>query len=115
MMALYAGIYALGVLLASISQVLLKKEAMKPHDSLLAEYLNPMVIFAYAIFFGTTLMTILAYTVIPVSLGNVLEATSYLYVTAFGAIIFKEKVTPMKLAAIGLIILGVVVFAIGLP
>ena len=114
-MLMYAGIYALGVFLASISQVMLKMEAMKPHESVLAEYLNPMVIFAYGIFFATTLMTILAYTVIPVSLGAVLEATSYLYVTAFGALIFKERITLPKIIAIGLIILGVIIFALGMP
>ena len=114
-MILYACIYALGVFLASISQVMLKKEAMKEHDSLIAEYLNPMVIFAYVIFFATTLMTIIAYTVIPVSLGSVLEGTSYLYVTAFGAIIFKERITLQKLIAIGLIVGGIVIFALGMP
>ena len=114
-MLMYAGIYALGVFLASISQVMLKMEAMKPHESVLAEYLNPMVIFAYGIFFATTPMTILAYTVIPVSLGAVLEATSYLYVTAFGALIFKERITLPKIIAIGLIILGVIIFALGMP
>ena len=114
-MIVYAGIYALGVFLAAVSQVLLKMEAMKEHDSLLAEYLNPMVIFAYGIFVLTTLMTVIAYWVIPVSLGAVLEATSYLYVTAFGALIFKERITWQKAAAIGVIILGVVIFALGMP
>lgn len=114
-MLAYALVYALGVFLAAVSQVLLKKEAMKPHDSLMAEYLNPTVVFAYAIFFLTTLMTIFAYQVIPVSLGSVLECTSYLYVTAFGALIFKERVTPQKLAAIGLIVVGVAIFSLGLP
>ena len=114
-MILYAGIYALGVFLASVSQVMLKKEATKPHDSLIKEYLNPLVVFAYAILVLTTLMTIFAYTVIPVSLGSVLEATSYLYVTAFGAIIFKERITLKKLLAIGLIVGGIVVFALGMP
>ena len=114
-MILYAFIYALGVFFASISQVMLKIEASKQHDSLLKEYLNPLVIFAYVIFFATTLMTILAYTVIPVALGSVLEATSYLYITAFGAIIFKERVTPKKLIAIGLIVGGIIIFALGMP
>lgn len=113
-MILYAGIYALGVFLASVSQVLLKIEASKPHESLLKEYLNPLVIFAYAIFFATTLMTILAYTVIPVSLGAVLEATSYLYVTAFGVLVFKERISLPKIAALGLIIGGIIVFALGM-
>ena len=114
-MILYGAIYALGVFFAAVAQVMLKMEAMKPHDSLAREYLNPMVIGAYTIFVGTTLLTILAYTVIPISLGCVLESTSYLYVTAFGIYIFHEKVNTKKLVAIGLIILGVIVFSMGLP
>ena len=114
-MILYAGIYAFGVLLSAIAQVMLKLEAIKPHDSFLKEYLNPMVICSYTIFIVTTLLTILAYTVIPISLGCVLEATSYLYATAFGVFIFHEHVNLKKLIAIGLIILGVVVFSLGLP
>ena len=112
---IFAGIYALGVFLASVSQVLLKREAMKPHESMIAESLNPQVILAYSIFFVTTLTTIVAYTVIPVSLGSVLEATSYLYVMAFGALIFNERITFPKIVAIGLIIGGVIIFALGMP
>ena len=50
MIELYIGIYLLGVLISSISQVLLKKAALHTYDSPLKEYLNPLVITAYAIF-----------------------------------------------------------------
>ena len=50
------------------------------------EYLNPLVIFAYGIFFGTTLLGILAYKGMPVSLGPVLETTAYFYITVFGVV-----------------------------
>lgn len=112
---LYALLYALGVFLAAVSQVLLKKEAMKEHDSIVSEYVNPLVAIAYAILVATTLMTIVAYKVIPVSLGSVLEATSYFYVTIFGVLFFKEKITPLKAIAIGLIVVGIAIFATGLP
>ena len=39
-------------------------------------------------FVGCTFLTMLAYKGIPLSLGPVLEATSYLYVTVFGVTIF---------------------------
>ena len=45
MLELYIGIYLLGVLISSISQVLLKKAALRTYDSPLKEYLNPLVIF----------------------------------------------------------------------
>ena len=115
MIELYIGIYLLGVLISSISQVLLKKAALHTYDSPLKEYLNPLVITAYAFFFGATLMTILAYKVVPLSFGPVLESSSYLYVTVFGVLIFKEKMTKKKAAALALILMGIVIYSLGIP
>ena len=106
----YALISLLGVFLSSVSQVMLKKAAMRKYDSVLKEYLNPLVIFAYAIFFSTTLLGVLAYKGMPVSLGPVLETTAYFYITIFGVTIFKEKLNPKKLLALALII-GVIAAA----
>lgn len=108
---LYSLLLLFGVFISAISQVLLKKAAMKQYASRLQEYLNPQVIFAYVLFVGTTFLSILAYRGIPLSLGPVLESTSYIYVTFFGVTIFKEQLTPKKVFALGLIILGIVVYA----
>ena len=89
----------------------MKKAAMKKYDSVIKEYMNPLVIFAYVLFVGTTLLSILAYRGIPLSMGPVLEATSYIYVTIFGVTIFKEKMNIRKVIAIGTIIVGIVVYA----
>ena len=110
----YIAVYLFGVFISAVSQVLLKKEAMKPHESTLSEYLNPRVIIAYAVFFAATLMTIYAYKAVPLSLGPILEATSYFYVMVFGAVFFAERPTKLKVLAIGLIILGIVIYATGL-
>lgn len=114
MIVAYAGIYLLGVLISAISQVLLKKAAMRKYDSPLKEYLNPFVIIAYAMFFGATLMTILAYKVVPLSMGAILEATSYIYITIFGVTIFKEKIGKEKAFALALIIGGIIVYSMGM-
>ena len=87
----YAAVLLIGVFISAVSQVMLKKAAMKTYSSPIREYLNPLVIFAYVLFVGTTLLSILSYKGIPLSMGPVLEATSYLYVTIFGVTIFKEK------------------------
>ena len=47
------------------------------------------------------------------NIGAILEATSYLYVMVFGAVFFSEKPTQLKVAAIGLILVGVVVYTLG--
>lgn len=107
----YAILCLVGVFVSSVSQVLLKKSAMRPHPNAVREYLNPLVITAYAIFFGATLMNVLAYRGIPLSLGPVLEATSYLYVTFFGVTIFHEKLSRKKVLALGLILAGIAIYA----
>ena len=109
---LYALIYLLGVFLAAISQVLLKKAAMRPHKNFIMEYLDWRVILGYGIFVGCTLLSILAYKGIPMSLGPVLEATGYLYVTVFGVTIFHERMNGKKAAALALILLGIAVYAL---
>lgn len=99
-----------GVFISAVSQVMLKKASMKQYKSAIYEYLNPLVIFAYVLFFGTTFLSVLAYRGIPLSMGPVLESTSYLYVTFFGVVIFKEKITRKKILGLALIISGIIVY-----
>ena len=110
---LYSGILLFSVFISAVSQVLLKKAAQKKHGSFIKEYLNPIVIVAYIIFFISTLLTILAYKQVPLSMGPILESTSYLYVAIFGATIFKEKFNLGKLVALVLIIAGILIFSLG--
>ncbi len=109
----YVLIYLFGVFISAVSQVLLKKEAIKPHESIIKEYLNPRVIVAYILFFFASLLPIIAFRVLPLSFGPVLEATSYIYVMVFGAVIFHEKITAKKVLAIALIIGGIVLYSVG--
>ena len=108
----YAGVLLLGVFISSISQVLLKKAAQKQYDSRIKEYLNVPVIFAYTLFFGTTLLSVYSYKGIPLSWGPILESTGYLYVTVFGITIFHEKMNRTKILALLLIVSGIAVYAI---
>lgn len=109
---LYACVLLLGVFISAVSQVMLKKASQKKYDSWLREYLNPLVIFAYLLFFGTTVLSIIAYRGIPLSMGPILEATSYIYVTIFGVTFFHEKLNRQKLFALALILCGIGVYAL---
>ena len=108
----YACILLVGVFLSAVSQVILKKAAEKDYDSVIKEYLNAPVMIAYAIFFGTTLLSVMAYKGIPLSMGPVLEATSYIYVTIFGIRIFHESINKRKIAALVLIVGGIIVYSV---
>ena len=112
-MTLYIGVFLFGVFISAVSQVLLKKAAQRDYGSIIKEYLNPRVIIAYTFFLLATLMTIYAYKGIPLSYGPVLETTSYLFVTFFGVTIFHEKMGPKKIVALVLIIVGILIYSLG--
>ena len=109
---LYSLFILIGTFISSIAQVMLKKASQKEYSSPIREYLNPLVIFAYVIFFGSTFLSIFAYKVVPLSWGPILESTSYIYITVFGVIFFKEKINKRKILALGLIIVGIVVYSL---
>lgn len=109
---LYSCFILFGTFISAVSQVMLKKAALKTYDSPIKEYLNPLVICAYIIFFLATLCSVYAYRVVPLSMGPVLEATSYIYVTFFGIVIFHERVSKRKIVALALIVAGIVIFSV---
>ena len=103
----YVVLLLFGILISSFSQVLLKKSAKKKYDSWIKEYLNIYVIIAYGLFFLTTVISVLAYRYLPLSLGQVLETSGYIYISVLGFIFFREKITTKKVIAITLIFFGV--------
>lgn len=109
---MYSCVLLFGVFISAISQVILKKAALKKYDSVIKEYLNFPVIFAYSIFIISTFLSIIAYKGIPLSMGPVLEATSYIYVTFFGVKIFGEKINKKKIVSLMMIICGIVIYSI---
>lgn len=113
-LVIYASLLALGTFVSSISQVLLKQASQKNYSSRIKEYLNIRVIFAYFLFFTTTILCILAYKVVPLSFGPVIESSSYIYVTIFGIIIFKEKINKQKIMALIIIFIGILIYSMGL-
>ena len=107
----YASFILLGTLISSVAQILLKKAAIQEHCSVKDEYLNKYVVAAYGIFVLATFLSIYAYKGIPFSMGTVLESTSYLYITLFGAYFFKEKITLQKVVALIFIVFGIIIYS----
>ena len=108
----YFALYLASVFLSAVSQVLLKKAALRPHRSMLSEYSDIRVVSGYLLFFICTLLTALAYHGIPMSLGPVLESTGYIYVTTFGVLFFHEKLNCRKVLALALIVFGICVYSL---
>ena len=112
-MTKYALIILFGTFIASCSQIVLKKAAEKEYPSKIAEYLNPMVMGAYIVFFGASLCSVLGYKGVPLSLGPILEATGYIWVAVLGKMFLNEKIGAKKATGLLVIIIGIVIASFG--
>lgn len=108
----YIAIWMFSVLISSFSQVLLKIAANKKHESRLREYLNPLVIIAYGIFFTSTLLTMYALKYVPLTMSPIIESASYIFVPIFGVLMLKEKISKRRLAGMGVMLIGMIIFAL---
>ncbi len=113
MVIIFSGVFLCSVLISSISQILLKKSADRTYDSRLKEYLNPLVIVAYIMFFCSMMITMYCYRYVDVSAGPIFESAGYVFVGILGFIFLKEKFTVKKTIGMVLILLGIVVFSFG--
>jgi len=100
-------------LLASSSQILLKKSAGITYPDRIREYLNRYVISGYGMLFISMMLTILAYRVSDAYMNvPVLETMGYIFVMVFGRIFFNEAITRKKVLGMCCIFLGIVIFYI---
>lgn len=111
-MSKYIAIWMFSVLISSFSQVLLKIAANKKHESKLKEYLNPIVIIAYGIFFASTLLTMYALKFVPLTMSPIIESASYIFVPIFGVLMLKEKICKRRLTGMGIMLIGMIIFAL---
>lgn len=111
-MTLYIFLFVFSVFISSVSQTILKTSAEKKYDNRLQEYLNPKVIIAYGIFFLSSLITVVAYKYVPLSLGPILESCGYIFITLLGYFILHEKVGKKKLIGLIVILMGISFFNI---
>lgn len=99
------------VFMAAIAQMLLKKGASLSHTSFIKEYMNPWVIGGYALMGISLLVNIFAMAHgIQIKEISIIESLSYFFVPMLSLWLFKETITKRKIAAIAVIIIGIVVF-----
>lgn len=98
------------VVVASFSQILLKKSALKVYDSFWKEYVNPYVIIGYMMMVASTLLTVLAYRGVDYKEGPVIDSLGFLLIMLWSRVFFKEKLTRKKIVGNVLILVGILVF-----
>ena len=110
---IYKLLVVLNVLVAAGSQMLLKQGAKKQYPTFWRQYLNPWVVTAYMVLGGTMLVNVFAMSKgVEMKELSIIESLSYLFVPCLSWLFFKERITWRKAVAIGVIMMGVVVFFI---
>ena len=99
------------VVVASVSQLLLKSAANRTYPSLIRQYLNVRVVVGYGMMILSTLLFILAYRLgLNVKSGPILEALGYPIILVFSYLFFREPLTKRKILGNLIIICGIVIF-----
>lgn len=107
----YCLLIVLGVFIASLSQILLRKSALKSYSRFLDEYLNKSVIAAYFLMFLSVFINLIALkNGVKVKEVPVIESLGYIFVPVLAIIFLKEKLILKQYLAIGLIMIGIFVF-----
>lgn len=107
----YIAMFLFSVFISSVSQIILKSSANKQYKNSIQEYFNVKVIFAYVMFFASSLLTIFAYKYVPLSLGPILESSGYIFVAVLGYFFLKEKIGKRKFAGLICILVGIFVYS----
>lgn len=102
----------LSVFISAFSQILLKKSALKIHTSFIKEYLNPLVISAYFLFFLAVFIDLFSLKYVPASFIPIIETSSYIFILILSRLFFKEKINLIQSIAIFLILLGIFIYII---
>jgi small multidrug resistance pump len=105
----YIAVFVFSVFISSVSQIMLKTSTKTEYQRVIDEYLNPRVIVAYIIFFCSSLLTIFAYKYVPLSMGPVLEASGYIFVTVLGYFCLHETIGKKKALGMVCILAGIAV------
>jgi uncharacterized membrane protein len=106
----FIAIAVLSVMIASFSQVLLKRSAQIKYSSRIREYINPYVLSGYSLLIVSTLLTIMALRVLSIQDIAMIEGISYLFVMILDRVALKEKITKGKIVGNLFIITGIICF-----
>jgi multidrug transporter EmrE-like cation transporter len=101
-----------GVIIAALSQFILKKAATREYKRFIDQYLNWRVVVGYGMMVLSTFCTIIAQRVIPLSMSPIWDACSQIFVLSIGFFILHESLTKRKLTGVALMLAGILIFLI---
>ena len=112
-MSKYVILLIFNAFLSSISQVFLKKSALKEQDSFIFQYINIYVILGYTIFILVIIINIFLLRYLSIGIVNAFsESLPYVISIIFSHIFFNENINKFKIIASMLIIIGIILIVV---
>lgn len=108
-----SSIFYLVLVIAStgFSQTLLKVGANQAYEKkFVLAYVNPYTFTAYGLFFLSTVFTVYALKDIPLKFFYSTTSLKFIFVLILSRLVLREKIDARKIIAVGLIVLGVIIF-----
>ena len=108
------GIFLVGVLAASVGQVLMKHGAVLGRKRpILASALHPYVVAGYVLMFVSTVTSTIALKVLPLHLTVSLLPLGYVVVVPLSMAVLGERVRRHHVWGVVVILAGIVIFNLG--
>lgn len=105
-------IFVIGVALAAVGQVLMKKGATRGR-SLVRSFFDPFVITGYALMLVSTVTSTIALKVLPLKLTVALLPLGYIVVVLLSVVLLGERMQRHHVWGMLIILAGVVIFNLG--
>lgn len=103
----------LSVLIACISQILLKKSANAGKEkTFIKKFVNVNVIIAYGCMFASSVFSMLSLRGMDLRQMPMFQATSFIWIMLFSRIFLKEKITKKMWISIIVISCGILIYAL---
>ncbi|MGC9090014.1 MAG: multidrug transporter [Caldisericia bacterium] len=117
MIFIYIFLIILSALFVSIAQVLFKKEAKQKITNIknLIDFAkNKTFIYGASLYLLSLIIYLFSLKHLPLSVGYPLFASSFLFITLFSYLKFKETITKRRIAGVLFIIIGIIIISLTL-
>lgn len=101
-------VYILSIVIASYSQVLLKKGAMNTKNI----FINKYTIIGYFLMIISTLFSLIGYNGVSMNLSQVLQILGFFFISLFSHFILHEEIEKNTKIGLLIIIIGIVVYSL---
>lgn len=102
-------IYILSIVIASYSQILLKKGAINKKNI----FINKYTIIGYSLMILSTLFSLIGYKGVSMSLSQMLQILGFIFVAIFSYLLLHEKTNNRFIIGMTIIVIGIVIYSIG--